>query len=243
MRKRLCILRMLVLTLFLSACNFNKTIKTETLNHISTVIMNSNVKISTSTYTIDFFKRNDGPFKGGGSGVIIDKQVIGFDTFYYLLTNNHVVHLNDNYLHDIIIEDVYNKTTRAELVVRNQDYDLAILRFKSNDDLLVIELAKDNPSISEIVFSVGSPSGMNNIITAGEIVQYSKIDSVDYEVIVHKAYIHKGSSGSMLINNKYELVGINTWGFIKEDEFDNFVVGGATPIEKILEFLDEIEFK
>ena len=244
MKKRLTLGLLIIFITILSGCNFNITfdskINTETLNHISTEIMNANVKISTSTYKMQFFQKVEGPYFAVGSGVIIKEEKNDSDYYYYVLTNAHVIDLDDEYQHEFTIEDIYNNTIKAELIKKHLDYDLAVLKFRSDTKLTVIELSDKNPKVRDTVFSVGSPSGKQNIITAGKVVAYSKINHVSYEIIVHEAYIYKGSSGSMLINDHYELVGINTWGFVAEDETidEDFVRGGATPIIKILEFLE-----
>lgn len=249
MKNKITLILLLVFITFLSACNlnsnFNSKIATSTLNHISTVIMNANVKISTSTYKIEFLHKVEGPYKGFGSGVVIKKEEVKDSIDYYVLTNAHVVHLQDDYLHEYKIEDINNNEIEAVLISKNEDYDLAILKFRSNTELSVIELGDTNPAVGDTVFSVGSPSGKQNIITAGKILAYTNIKNVEYQIIVHEAIIHSGSSGSMLINENYELVGINTWGFILEEGKiqESFVKGGATPVEKILEFLELIEFK
>lgn len=244
MKKIIKLVIVIGLALILSACNFSlfeKPIKTQTLNHISTVVMNANVKINTSTYRREFFQKIPGPYKAFGSGVIFKEEKINNIKYYYVLTNEHVVNLDENYDHEYEIEDIYSNTISAELVTMNKDYDLAILKFKAVDDLYIVELANKNPKINETVFSLGSPSGKHNIITAGKILGYITTDKVDYEIIVHDALIYKGSSGGMLINQEYQLVGINTWGFTQDDkEIDgNYVKGGSTPIEKILEFLEK----
>ena len=248
MKKKFLVILFVIFTFTLSACNFtfpmDSKIKAETLNHISTVVMNANVKINTSTYKIEFFQRVEGPVKGSGSGFIIHKETVNQKTFYYVLTNSHVINLDKDYRHEYKIEDIYNNLVDAELVAENEEYDLAILKFQSNTELQVVELASENPQKNQTVFSVGSPSGKQNIITAGKIVGYTTISNVEYEVIVHEAFIHKGSSGSMLIDESFKLVGINTWGFVMEEDNlnDDFVKGGATPIDKILYFLETIEF-
>lgn len=244
MKNRVALILLLIFTTFLSACNFDfnfdNKITTSTLNHISTVIMNANVKISTSTYRIEFFQKIEGPYKGFGSGVIFKKEEVKDAFDYYVLTNAHVIQLKDDYSHEYKIEDINNNEIAADLVTKNEEYDLAILKFRSEAELAVVELGDVNPEVGDTVFSVGSPSGKQNIITAGKILAFTNIKNVEYEVIVHEAVIHNGSSGSMLINENYELVGINTWGFVPEEGAiqESFVKGGATPIEKILEFLE-----
>lgn len=236
MKKLVVSFLLIVLGLFLVSCSLVETnINVDTLNHISTKIMDSNVKVNVYTFKKTVFGKVEGPHRGIGSGVIIKKE----KNTYYLLTNAHVVNLNNEYDHEYKVTNIYNSEIQADLVFLDFDYDLAILKFVSDNNLSVISLANKNARIGEIVFSVGSPSGRQNIVTAGKIIGYNKIKNVSYEVLIHEAYIHKGSSGSMLINERYELVGINTWGFHADNEveLESYIRGGATPIEKVTEFL------
>ncbi len=240
MRKLFRIVLLAAMAILLTSCSFvnrmfPEKIDPDTLNYISTVVLNSNLKIKTVTYTKLFNTEIPGPYTGTGSGVIIKKQ----DNFYYLLTNQHVVMLSVDYSHRYIVEDVYNNVTAATLVASDEAYDLAVLKFESTEDMHVMELATSNPIVGELVFSIGSPSGKHNIITAGKILSYNTINNVDYEIIVHDAVIRYGSSGSMLINDSFEIVGLNTWGFDDDETtVEEYVVGGATPTEKIIEFLE-----
>lgn len=234
----------LFIVTMLSACsNFDvlfrpqKNISSETLNHISTVIINSNLKIETETYLSVFGSEIEGPYRGAGSGVIIKKD----NSSYYILTNYHVVYLSDEHQHRYTVEDIYNNNIQATLVIMDSYYDLAILKFNSEQNLDVLALATDNPSVGELVFSIGNPLGKNNIVTAGTVLNYSFINNVEYKVIIHDAIIRSGSSGSMLINSNYQIVGINTWGIGSEVE-NEYVKGGATPIESIHEFFLQYKF-
>lgn len=66
----------------LSACFLIDGLKNEvripadTLNYISTVVINSNVKIETETYKSVFGNEIPGPYHGTGSAVIIKKKTI-----------------------------------------------------------------------------------------------------------------------------------------------------------------------
>ena len=238
MKKVFQLLILFLISFIVSGCTlvnqlFEPKIDTDTLNHISTVVLNSNLKIKTTTYTKVFNTEIPGPLQGTGSGVIIKNT----DQRYYLLTNYHVVVLSESYYHRYTVEDIYNNVSSAVLLEYDQDYDLAILRFESTEEMEVMSLARSDPKVGELVFSSGSPSGKHNIITAGEVLAYQNINNVSYEVIIHDAVIRHGSSGSMLINQNYEIVGLNTWGFDDEEEITDYVIGGATPVSKIYEFL------
>lgn len=237
--KKFFIILFIPFLLLFSGCDIrdifaNDDIEISTLNYISTVVVNSNIKITTSTTEI--LTHRQGLYEGSGSGFIFHQD----DNTYYVLTNNHVITLTDNerYKHNYTIEDNNNNSYDASLVTRFVEYDLAVLKFATLNQLGVIQLSSTNPEIGEIVFSIGSPFGQHNIITAGKVLDYRTIDNVDYEVILHNAIIRNGSSGSMLINDKFEIVGINTWGFkSNKDDDEEFVIGGATPVENILECL------
>jgi len=244
-KKVFSIIVLIVLSTMLASCNYlgffkNDSINTDTLNHISTVVINSNLKVKTETYQVIGVP---GPYQGSGSGVIIKKDKEGY---YYILTNSHVIHFSDKFNHVYTVEDIYNNSSSATLVAKSSVYDLAILKFQSTIDMEVMSLAQTNPSVGELVFSIGSPSGKHNIITAGNIIDFQNIDNVEYKVIIHDALIHNGSSGSMLINEDYEIVGLNTWGFVGENEYvitsEDYVIGGATPVNSIKDFLKDIKF-
>jgi serine protease Do len=239
----------LLFVLMLSACGFldgilqsDVSIPADTLNYISTVVVNSNVKVETETYRPVIGGEIPGPYRGTGSAVIIKKE----GKKYYIMTNYHVVHLTDNYSHRYTVEDIYSNTARATVVFTDKDYDLAILEFQSDQEFDPLPLARKNPKVGAMVFSIGNPLGRNNIITAGKVLSYSRIKNdqfqTDYDVIIHDAVIRSGSSGSMLINDNYEIVGLNTWG-IGDKVIRDYVNGGAMPVEKIRECLQKNNFK
>lgn len=249
---------MLMFGITLTACDsflvVNK-ITPETINHISTVVMSANIKVSTKVYKKDVFPKPEGTYKYFGSGVIIKEEEYDLDRFYYFLTNYHVIMFEGDYDYLYEVEDIYGNIYHGELVAYSKESDLALLKFVSEIELYVVDLASRNQGINDLVFSVGSPKGKNNIITAGKIIGYKTIEEVNYDVIVHEAYIEKGSSGGMLINIDYELVGLNAWGFkdstVSESEGSSgtqpdapvYLRGGAIPIEIIIYFFNTNNFQ
>lgn len=237
--KKYLLFILILFTSLLSGCGFqnlftNDQIDIETLNHISTVILSANVKITTETYDDFLIFETPGPYKGSGSGAVFYQS--GGD--YYVLTNKHVVRLDDHYQHRYTIEDINGNVYRGNLYMVSEGADLAVLWFNSKEKYHTASFSDTNTEVGDIVFSVGSPSGQQNIITAGKILEYKKAEQVDYEIIFHNAIIKQGSSGGMLINKDGEIVGLNTWGFPSaKDSEEEFVNGGAIPTEKILEFL------
>ncbi len=256
MKRKFVLIVVLLITLFLSACDVSggmgNKVSAETLNHISTVVMNGNIKISTTLFEIKNNSRVELPYRGYGSGVIIKIEEDENSTYYYILTNFHVIDLGSKlleeehdeeaeyeYLHELV--DVYGNIELGEVVYKNKEDDLALIKMISYAELYVVELAEENPAIYDMVFSIGSPENKSNVVTAGKIVGYPPYEKVSYNIISHKAYIFRGSSGSMLINEDYKLVGLNTWGLNPKDKDinDGFERGGAIPILIIHDFLEE----
>ncbi len=170
-----------------------------------------------------------------GSGSIIKED----GEYYYCLTNNHVI--ADEVLvseTSTSVYDFYGNEYKAEIIMASPSYDMAILKIqkKPNVSLNVIKFAKNNPVKDDIVISIGNPLGLINSIQYGKVVRYSSISSVAYDVICHSAIIKQGSSGGMLLNKNFEVIGINTWGLSSETES----YGGASPVMQIYTFLDMV---
>ena len=184
-----------------------------------------------------------------GSGVVIDIS----GGYCYVLTNNHVVEMLEGFSkQSFVIEDpwgnkydakIYKKPLSSKEAV-SYDYDLALLCFKyhpNTDDVLQEIAMGNNPKKGDNVVALGTPQGLQNAITYGSVNTYDKINpgsdeslkKVNFDVIVHTAYINHGSSGGALINTRGELVGINFAGY------NDGTYGFSIPIEKVKEFLDE----
>lgn len=199
---------------------------------LSLETIKSNVMVYTTCRSLTGISR-----KGGqGSGVIIKEDA----TSYYVLTNNHVVYCEPSYpRRSYEITDFKMNSYAGEILHFDPDFDLAIVKFPKNLELLVLPFANENPEVNETVIAIGQPEGQINAITFGKVLRYTEIicetceeavSNVSFECILHDAAISKGNSGGMLINTKKEIVGINTFG---AGESGN---GAAVPLEKILEF-------
>ena len=181
-----------------------------------------------------------------GSGVIFKKEELFLTTYYYALTNNHVIYDNVN---GYRIYDCYgNEITDVELVCHDANYDLAVIRFKEKlEDVPYKVLPFSNGDIKpgEKVVVMGNPLGKLNMITMGKVEGYKEIKisqvdalqtNVEFPVIKHTAPINNGSSGGVLLNYDYEICGIN-YACDRDSETDEFVNGYAVQTSKILEFL------
>jgi len=183
-------------------------------NDLSNKYMTYNVKIE-CTYKQSGFMSST--YHTVGSGVIIDEDT----TYYYALTNNHVTSIPDGYSNaSYIVQDCYENEYEANIVYNLNTYDLALLRFKKNQEkaLGVVAFASSSPKKLEPVISLGSPLGQANYITYGNYTNslpFSPNDDtkdvsyVEFEVLIHNCEIKNGSSGGGLYNTNLELIGIN----------------------------------
>lgn len=213
-------------------------------NLITTKIMKSNVTVYAKNIDTIFWGAitiDDKTFSG--SGIIFYEADNGY---YYVLTNNHVTVKRSGW--DKVkytIEDYLGNKYEATAICMSSTYDLAVLRFKKNSTLNVIELGTTNPINGTEVVSLGQPKGQTNAISYGKILRYvtgSKLNNcedyqsnVRFEVIKHNAYMRSGSSGGALLNTDLKLIGIN----YALNDSDDFQYGLSIPISKINEYLKE----
>jgi serine protease Do len=137
-----------------------------------------------------------------GSGFIIDKKG-------YVVTNNHVIEGADQI--KVKLDDDHEFD--AEVVGRDPNTDLALLKINSEKDLPVLKLGdSDNLKIGHWVVAIGSPFGLERTVTAGIVSAKGRvIGSGPYDDFIQTdASINPGNSGGPLLNMDGEVVGINT---------------------------------
>lgn len=181
------------------------------------------------------------PLTQTGSGYVFFED----ETYYYALTNHHVIdrgsHPRVEYSVTIFNRDGSNPSISAELMFKDDAYDLAVLRFeKGTHEIPVTDISTrlNSPPIpGEMLLAVGNPSGIDMIVTFGEFLSMTSIESVDFPVIFHSVMIFNGHSGGALTDLDGYLIGINAWG----NSTDNSS-GLAVPLEKIFEFLAKHAF-
>jgi len=180
-----------------------------------------------------------------GSGVIFMQD----ELHYYVLTNNHVVYYAGTSNVTYTISDYYGNDYSATKIVTSSDYDLAVVRFRKTAVVLeVIEFSKENAPKNSKIAVLGYPSFQINAITLGVVKDYTSIViessdteviNVSFHVLVSDAPVKSGSSGSLVINDQYQLAGIVYAGnFTNSSDTSQFSF--AIPVEKVLEFLESV---
>lgn len=149
----------------------------------------------------------EGRLRGLGSGFIVDKSGI-------VLTNAHVVSGADTVT--VTLKD--GRTFEGEVRGADEVSDLAVVQIKGADsDLPVAPLGNsDQVQVGDWAIAVGNPVGLDNTVTLGIISTLHRpsaqvgIPDKRLDFIQTDAAINPGNSGGPLLNDRGEVIGINT---------------------------------
>jgi serine protease DegQ len=171
------------------------------------------------------------PFRGLGSGVIIDAEN------GYVVTNNHVVDNADK----IKVKLTDGREFDAEKLGADAQSDIALLKIDP-DDLTEVKLAdSDKLLVGDFVVAIGNPFGLSQTVTSGIVsaLGRSGLNIGGYEDFIQTdAAINRGNSGGALVNLRGELVGINTAIFGPNG--GNVGIGFAIPSNMMKSLIDQI---
>ena len=168
---------------------------------------------------------------GHGTGVILSNKGNGL-----IITNYHVV---EGYKTVGIIfgSDEEKKETHLATVLKfNAISDLALLSLNSKQTTLIpIKSSKEDISIGANVHAIGHPLGQDWTYTRGYVSQKrknytwktNKGSHHKADVIQTQTPINPGNSGGPLVNDKGNLVGINSFGNMKAQGI-NFAISNNT---------------
>lgn len=96
----------------------------------------------------------------------------------------------------------------AEVIKSSEKEDFILFRVNASNTNF-IPIAKYKPNVGEKVYAIGSPRGLENTFSSGEISQWR-----DKNLMQISALIDHGSSGGALINEYGEAVGITSGTFV-----------------------------
>ncbi|MEV5000964.1 S1C family serine protease [Nocardioides sp. LML1-1-1.1] len=198
--------------------------------------------------TVQILAEYDGQEAGAtGSGWVMDGNG-------HIVTNNHVVAdaAKDN--GPIVVIDHDRNRYDAKVVGRSPVYDLAILYVEKHDKLTPAKLGRSAQlQVGEPVVAIGSPLSLPDTVTSG-IVSYlhrpvttgSSADESSYiDAVQTDAAINPGNSGGPLVNQRGEVIGVNSaiataGGGSTDKEAGNIGVGFAIPVEQVRVTADQI---
>lgn len=141
-----------------------------------------------------------------GSGFLFDRSGL-------IATNYHVIApTNGNGVY-IYFEPTGQLYWSAQVVLRDVNLDFAVLKISFRNNLLKPIKIGDSANVKQLdeIFVAGYPLGGSLKISRGEITSYSqRVSNSKLDYIDTSAQLDPGSSGGPLINNRGEVIGINT---------------------------------
>lgn len=189
--------------------------------------------VSKSVCTIEIFS---GSFKAFGTGYVTDKGNI--------LTNAHLFdEFEDQYG---IQTHFYNETssTNGELIIRDIDEDLALIKNEHAKTLPAIKITNDTPMTGDVCYNLANQnnnglSWSKGIISNPNIIV--NVDNKNGEYIQANVPIYKGSSGSPLFNKKLECIGLTTFRLKDNEGVAITSYSYSIPANRINDFLGKYD--
>lgn len=138
---------------------------------------------------------------GAGSGVIISQDG-------YIVTNNHVVGQAD----EINVKLNDGREFKGRIIGTDETTDLALVKIDAKD-LPAIKIGNsDNLKLGQWVLAVGNPFNLTSTVTAGIVSAKARTLGANgvESFIQTDAAINAGNSGGALVDERGELVGINS---------------------------------
>jgi 2-alkenal reductase len=166
---------------------------------------------------------------GSGSGFVIDKEG-------HIVTNNHVIQDADQ----VRVTFSDGSVAIAQLVARDENSDLAVLRVDLDSDRLIpLEFGDSNTlRVGQRVIAIGNPWELGGTMTVGIVSALGRslqgrqtIEGGYYsipDIIQTDAAINPGNSGGPLLDSDGKVVGVNT--AIRSEGRYNSGVGFAVPV-------------
>jgi serine protease Do len=156
-----------------------------------------------------------------GSGVIISPDG-------YILTNNHVI----DGATDVRVTLADKRQLKAKIVGTDAKTDIAVLKVEGSDFPAITVGDSSKVQVGDYALAIGDPFGVGQTVTMGIISAMNRgnLGIEDYEDFIQTdAPINPGNSGGALINDRGELVGINT-AILSHGSGGNEGIGFAIPI-------------
>lgn len=165
-----------------------------------------------------------------GSGVIVD-------TAGHVITNYHVVQNAD----EIRVQLADGRIATPEIVGKDPDTDLAVLRVPIKDPPVMPMGRSDELRAGDVVLAIGNPFGLSQTVTQGIVsaTGRGRLGVTDFEDFIQTdAAINFGNSGGALINTQGELIGINTAVLAQNLGTDG--ISFAIPVNMVRGVMDQI---
>jgi serine protease Do len=166
-----------------------------------------------------------------GSGVIVSPEG-------YILTNNHVVAGAT----EVLVTTSDKHEYKARIVGTDPKTDIAVLKVDATNLPAVTIADSSKVQVGDYALAIGDPFGVGETVTMGIVsaTRRANLGIEDYEDFIQTdAPINPGNSGGALVNDRGELVGINT-AILSHGSGGSQGVGFAVPSNLARNVMDQI---
>ena len=166
-----------------------------------------------------------------GSGVIVSPEG-------YILTNNHVVADAT----DIKVTTSDKHEYKARVIGTDPRTDIAVLKIDATNLPAITIGDSSKMQVGDMVLAIGDPFGVGETVTSGIVSAMGRtnLGIEDYEDFIQTdAPINPGNSGGALVNDRGELIGINT-AILSHGSGGSQGVGFAVPANLARNVMDQI---
>jgi serine protease Do len=178
-----------------------------------------------------FSMPRDSREKALGSGVIVSPEG-------YILTNNHVV----DGATDVRVTLSDKREFKARIIGADPKTDVAILKIDAKNLAPITIGDSSKVQVGDVALAIGDPFGVGQTVTKGIISATGRggLGIEDYEDFLQTdAPINPGNSGGALINDRGELVGLNT-AIISHGSGGSQGIGFAVPANLARQVMDQV---
>jgi Do/DeqQ family serine protease len=165
-----------------------------------------------------------------GSGVIVRADGL-------VITNHHVIKGAD----EITVALADRREFAAEIVVKDERTDLAVLRIDTQGEMLshLDLIDSDNLEVGDLVLAIGNPFGVGQTVTSGIVsaLARTQVGVADFASFIQTdAAINPGNSGGALVTMDGKLAGVNTAIFSRSGGSNG--IGFAIPANMVRSVID-----
>jgi serine protease Do len=160
------------------------------------------------------------------------------DEMGIILTNGHVIDQSTE-IHFLFSHQRQEILLMAEIIARDYDLDLALLRVEFGEHQVPVLLLGDSEKVEvgEYVISIGNPFGQGHTLTQGIVSAIGRQGFGPFSTYLQTdARINPGSSGGPLLNLTGEVIGVN---HAIDERAEG--IGFAIPINAVKEVLFELK--
>ena len=193
-----------------------------------------------------FSNNTDQYATGAGSGIIISKT----DDELLILTNNHVIEDAE----ELSVQFVNEKSVDAQVKGTSERRDVAVIAIKMKDlddetisSIKIATLGDSNTlKVGNGIIAIGNALGYGQSVTTGVVSALNRevtVDNLTNKMIQIDPAINGGNSGGALLNNKGEVVGINSVKYSSKVTSSSPTVEGmgfAIPISDIKDLVTSL---